>query len=47
MCKRISKQEYEIMQKCKSINIVSCMDVFENRDYKVMVSEYCQGNLEQ
>jgi len=34
------------MSKCKSVNILKCLDIYEDRNYKVMVSEYCNmGSL--
>ena len=44
---RLSQTEDLMMIKCDSPNVVKCLDVFQNKDIKIIVMEYCnQGSLE-
>lgn len=31
------------MTACNSPNLVKCLDVYENADLKIIVTEYCNG----
>lgn len=41
--KRLAKTESEMMMKCDSPHVMKCYDVYENKDLKIMMIEYCNG----
>jgi hypothetical protein len=48
MKKRLSAYEFDIMSKSKSRNLLKCYDLYEDRNKKIIVEEYCNmGTLKQ
>jgi serine/threonine protein kinase len=46
LCKRLSNYEYSLARKCDSIHLLHYYDIYEDRNSKVIVSEYCNlGSL--
>lgn len=46
LCKRLSNYEYELARKCDSIHILHVYDIYEDRNCKIIVTEYCNlGSL--
>lgn len=39
----MAKTESEMMMKCDSPHVMKCYDVYENKDLKIMMIEYCNG----
>lgn len=40
---RLAVSEPKLMMQCDSPHLLKCLDIFENRDLKVLKMEYCQG----
>ena len=40
---RLAESEPKLMMQCESPNLIKCYDLYENRDFKILVMEYCKG----
>ena len=41
--RRLARTESEMMMLCDSPHVMKCYDVYENKDLKIMMIEYCNG----
>ena len=40
---RLAASEPKLMMLCDSPNVMKCYDIYENKDLKILVLEYCDG----
>jgi len=40
---RLAISEPKMMMLCDSPNLIKCYDIYENKDLKILVMEYCNG----
>lgn len=40
---RLAVSEPQLMMQCNSPNLIKCFDIYENKDLKVLIMEYCEG----
>lgn len=40
---RLALSEPKLMMQCHSRNLLKCLEIFENKDLKVLRMEYCSG----